>query len=256
MTIRVPALLAHGRAYVLPVSLLLIWEVAAHLRLIDPKFLPPLGMVAARGWSEFQDGNLISALFASLRRNLIGFVIGASLGLSCGIVMGLSAVARRLFGPLLLAHRQIALFAWIPLLSAWFGGGEAGKLAFIALAAFQPTLMNSWRGVADIPARYRELAAVLRFSRFDFIRMIALPGAMPEIFVGLRSALIYSWIATIGAELLLDIAPGLGGRMNEGQQLFEMDLLVFYLFVLGLMGVLLSLVALRLETHLISWKAR
>jgi sulfonate transport system permease protein len=256
MTMRARALLAHSRAYLLPGSLLLIWEVAAHLRLVDPRFLPPLEIVAARGWSEIRDGSLTSALFASLRRDMIGFVIGASLGLSFGIVIGFSAVARRLFGPLLLAHRQIALFAWIPLLSAWFGGGEAGKLAFIALAAFQPTLMNSWRGVADIPARYRELAAVLSFSRFDFIGMIALPGAMPEIFVGLRSALIYAWIATIGAELLLDIAPGLGGRMNEGQQLFEMDLLVFYLFVLGFVGVLLSLVAVRLETHLIRWKAR
>jgi sulfonate transport system permease protein len=238
MTMRARALLAHSRAYLLPGSLLLIWEVAAHLRLVDPRFLPPLEIVAARGWSEIRDGSLTSALFASLRRDMIGFVIGASLGLSFGIVIGFSAVARRLFGPLLLAHRQIALFA------------------FIALAAFQPTLMNSWRGVADIPARYRELAAVLSFSRFDFIGMIALPGAMPEIFVGLRSALIYAWIATIGAELLLDIAPGLGGRMNEGQQLFEMDLLVFYLFVLGFVGVLLSLVAVRLETHLIRWKAR
>ncbi len=101
-----------------------------------------------------------------------------------------------------------------------------------------------------------ELAAVLNFNRLDFIRTIALAGAMPEIFVGLRSALIYAWIATIGSEILLDLSPGLGGRMNEGQQLFEMDLLVFYLFVLGFVGVLLSRVALRLESHLIRWKAR
>jgi len=256
MTSLRPSLILHGRPYVIPVLLLLVWEITAHSGLVDSKFVPSLEAVARRGWAEIGDGDLGSDLLASLRRDMTGFVVGATLGLSFGLLMGFSALARRLFGPLLLVHRQIALFAWIPLLSAWFGGGEDGKLAFIAMAAFQPTLMNTWRGVANIPPSYRELAAVLTFNRLDFIRTIALPGAMPEIFVGLRSALIYAWIATIGSELLLDISPGLGGRMNEGQQLFEMDLLVFYLFVLGFVGVLLSLFALRLESHLIRWKAR
>ena len=56
-----------------------------------------------------------------------------------------------MLSPVLLVHRQIALFAWVPLLSMWFGGGEAGKVAFIALAAFQPTVINTWQGIAGIP---------------------------------------------------------------------------------------------------------
>ena len=97
---------------------------------------------------------------------------------------------------------------------------------FIALAAFQPTLVNTWQGVAGIPRGYRELAEVLCLRWLDFARLIAIPGALPQIFTGLHAALIYAWTATIGAELLLNVAPGLGGRMNEGQHLFQMDVLL------------------------------
>ncbi len=245
-----------GQALLLPVALLLVWESFSHSGLVDRRFLPPLEVVASEGWVELQNGTLVTALLASLQRDVIGFVIGSIAGPSFAMMIGFSPAAQRLFGPILLAHRQIALFAWIPLLSAWFGGGEEGKVVFIALAAFQPTLVNSWRGVANIPAQYRELAASLAFRRRDFITVIALPGALPEIFIGLQSALIYAWVATIGAELLLNIAPGIGGRMDEGQQLFEMDLLLFYLFVLGAVGVTFNLLATRLETHLLRWRTR
>ncbi|MER9020506.1 MULTISPECIES: ABC transporter permease subunit [unclassified Mesorhizobium] len=64
---------------------------------------------------------------------------------------------------------------------------------FIALAAFQPTLINPWQGVSGIPRSYRELADVLTFGWFDFARIIAIPGALPQIFTGLHAALIYAW---------------------------------------------------------------
>ena len=155
---------------------------------------------------------------------------------------------------MLLLHRQVALFAWIPLLAMWFGGGESGKIAFIALAAFQPALVNTWQGAAAIPPALRELAAVLTFSRWDALRLVALPGALPAILSGLQASLIYAWVATIGSELLLDIAPGLGGRLNKGQQLFRMDLLLLCLLLAGVVGLSFNLVALWLQARLLRWR--
>lgn len=244
-----------AQAAIAPVVLLILWEAASHSGLVDPRFLPPLEQVWTAGRAEWASGDLAAAIRASLARDIQGFIIGSTIGTVLGVVIGLSRTAQRLLGPMLVVHRQIALFAWIPLLSAWFGGGEIGKIAFIAMAAFQPTVVNSWRGVANIPQQYRELSLAFALRPLDFLTLIALPGSLAEIFAGLRAALIYAWMATIGAELLLDVAPGLGGRMDEGQHLFEMNLLVFYLIVLAIVGGLFTLATGRLETRLARWRA-
>ncbi len=244
------------RPFVVPAVLLIVWEILSHAGVANPIFFPTLEQIVARGVKEFGEGGLLGGILASLQRNLIGFAFGSAAGVTLGLAIGFSRLVQRLLGPLLLVHRQIALFAWVPLISMWFGGGETGKLVFIALAAFQPTLVNTWQGVANIPSAYRELSDVLTYSWFDYVRVIAIPGALPGIFTGLHTALIYAWTATIGAELLLNIAPGLGGRMNEGQQLFHMDLLLLCIFVLGAVGVVFNLLAATLERRLLRWRIR
>ena len=239
-----------------PLLALAAWALVAHAGVVDPRFLPSPSTVAGRLWTEITQGGLGEHLAASLRRDLLGFAIGSGVGVALGLAIGFSRSIERLLSPLLLVHRQIALFAWVPLLSMWFGGGEAGKIAFIAMAAFQPTVVNTWQGIAGIPNAYRELGAALLLGRIGFVRLIALPGALPQIFTGLHAALIYAWLATIGAELLLNVAPGIAGRMNEGQRLFQMDLLLLCVFVLGGVGVLFNLGAVSLERRLARWRIR
>jgi sulfonate transport system permease protein len=242
------------RPWLFPVAALLVWEVCAHRQGVDPRFLPSLETIAARAWRLSLQDDFLGQLLASLKRFSGGFVIGGAAGVSFGLALGFSASLRRFLGPTLTTYRQISLFAWIPLVSMWFGGGEAGKIAFIAMAAFQPTLVNTWRGVAETPKSYRELADVLLFGHLGFIRLIALPSAMPQIFTGLHAALICAWSATIGAELLFNIAPGIGGQMNEGQQLFEMDRLFLCILLLGGVGLAFNLIAKGAERRLLRWR--
>jgi sulfonate transport system permease protein len=235
---------------------LLFWLAASRFGWVDPRFLPSPGSVASRAATELTTGTLAFDVAESLRRNLTGFAIGASAGLFLGLVLGFSRTAERIAGPTLLAFRQIALFAWVPLISVWFGGADAGKIAFIAVAAFQPVVINTWRGVRDLPAAYRELSAVLLFSRLDFARLVALPGALPAIFTGLHSGLIYAWLATLGSELFLNVTPGIGGRLNEASQLFEMDLLFLGIIVLAGIGLFYNSSALWLETWILRRRTR
>lgn len=246
-----PARHSPWHALAMPLGLLLLWEAASHLGWVDVRFLPPLETVAERAWREFGHGALWTDLAASLARDVAGFAIGSLIGVGVGLVLGFSPTARRIFGPSLLVHRQIALFAWVPLISVWFGSGEAGKVAFIAMAAFQPNVINSWQGVRDIPRHHLELARVLTFSRADFIRFIALPGALPTIFTGLHAGLIYAWQATVGAELFMTIAPGIGGRMMEGRQLFQMDLVLVAILLLGLFGIAFNKLASLAEARIL-----
>jgi sulfonate transport system permease protein len=242
------------RPWLVPALALLIWELWAHRQGADPRFLPSLEAIGARAWQVILHDDFLGQLLATFERFCGGFVIGGALGVSFGLALGFSPALRRFLGPILTTYRQISLFAWIPLVSLWFGGGEAGKIAFIAMAAFQPTFVNTWRGVAEIPKSYRELADVLLFGRLGFIRLIALPSAMPQIFTGLHAALICAWSATIGAELLFNIAPGIGGQMNEGQQLFQMDRLFLCILVLGAVGLAFNLIAKAAERRLLRWR--
>lgn len=234
----------------------LFWLATIRFGWVDPRFLPWPEAVAAWARAEFTTGTLAFDISESLRRNLTGFAIGASAGLLLGLTLGFSRTVERIVGPTLLAFRQIALFAWVPLLSVWFGGADAGKIAFIAVAGFQPVVINTWQGVRGLPLAYRELSDVLIFSRLDFVRLIALPAALPAIFTGLHAGLIYAWLATLGSELFLNVTPGIGGRLNEASQLFEMDLLFLGILILALIGLFYNSSAHWLETWLLRRRTR
>ena len=246
----------HWRAVALPIVLLLAWEFAAHAGIGDARFLPSIESVAARGWTEIVDGQLSLDIAMSLTRDIAGFIIAALIGVPVGLALGLSRFVERVFGPTFSAYRQIALFAWVPLISLWFGTGEEAKIAFVALAALNPIVFNSAEGARSIPVQYREVARVLTFDRWQLLRYVALPGAFPSIVTGLHLGLIYAWLATVGAEFFLNLGPGLGGRINEGRELFQMDLLLLCVLLLGVIGVLLNKLAGLAETRLLAWQKR
>lgn len=237
-------------------ALLALWLAAHHLGWVPAKYLPSPLTVVQRLVSEIRTGTILHDLQETMRRNLSGLAIGAAAGLALGALLGISTLVGRIVGPTVLAQRQTALFAWVPLLAMWFGGGETGKIAFIAVAAFQPVVIGTWRGISLVPATYRELSAVLLLNRWNYIRLVALPHALPMIFTGLHGALIYAWLATVGSELFLNISPGLGGRLNEGSQLFEIDLLFLAILLFGLIGLGYNTLAERAEALLIRWNNR
>ncbi len=150
-----------GSGAVLPFLLLLSWAASVRLGFLDARIWSSPEQVLASAWVLLQDGSLATALAASLKRDLAGFAIGAGLGLPLGLLLARVRLADRLLSPTLNATRQVALFAWVPFLSLWLGNGEQGRIAFIALAAFFPVLLNSHLGAAHIEARHLEVARVL-----------------------------------------------------------------------------------------------
>jgi sulfonate transport system permease protein len=244
------------RGLILPVTLLLLWEGSSQLGLIDPKLLPSLGAVAVRAWTELVDGRLIGDITASLTRDLAGFAIGSAAGVPVGLALGLSRTVDRVLGPTFNAVKQIAIFAWIPLLSVWFGVGEEAKIAFIALAAFIPVVTNTWAGARSVPRELAEVARILTFSRRQFLFKVSIPAALPSIFIGLHLGLIYSWLATVGAEYFMTIGPGIGGLMTEGREHFLMDLVMLGVVLLGVIGLGLNHLATIVEARALRWQRR
>ena len=245
------------RGWVLPLAALLLWWAAIEGRWTEsPLLVSPL-LVAQTAWKQLvEPGEAWAALGASLRRDLIGLAIGSTSGLLLGTWLGLSRWAERLVGPSFHTVKQISLFAWLPLISLWFGLGDPAKIAFIALASFFPVVLNTLDGIRQTPAELVEVARVLRFSRWQLLTRVVLPSAAPAIFTGLHLALIYAWLATIGSEYLMVSGQGIGNLLIDGRDHFWMDKVLFGVLLIGLVGYALNLLAARLEGRALAWRGR
>ncbi|WP_371262517.1 ABC transporter permease [Pseudomonas sp. NBRC 111119] len=242
------------QSLLLPVALLAAWQASSRYGWVDTNILTSPLQVLHTLLDGLADGSLPQALLASLQRTLTGLVLGGGAGLLVGLLLGLSTTAERLFGPSLSALRQVALFAWVPLLTAWFGLGEAAKHVFVGLAAFFPLMIATQRGIASLSPQLGEAARTLRLNLWQRLRLLVLPGAAPAIFAGLRLSLIYAWLGTIGAEYFMPSDGGIASLMIGAQQLFRMDQVMAAMVLIGLIGALLGTLGQRLESRATRWR--
>jgi sulfonate transport system permease protein len=242
------------RGWVLPLALLALWWLAVGQRWSTSPLLVSPVKVWSTAVEQAASGRLFAELAASLWRDLIGFAIGAAGGLLFGAALGASRLFEKLAGPSLHTLKQISLFAWIPLLSVWFGLGDAAKVAFLSLAAFFPVVLNTFEGIRGVPPELLEVARVLRFDRWQRWRRVILPAAAPSIFAGIHLGLIYAWLATLGAEYLLVAGRGIGNLLVDGREHFWMDQVLLGVVVVGLVGFALNWIASRLEARALAWR--
>jgi sulfonate transport system permease protein len=224
------------RGVIVPLALIFVWAIVADTGIVHSRLLVPVERVVAIAFTDEAGREVWLALGASLVRMILGFVLGAAAGTALGFLLGMSRTADCTVGPSFHAVRQITLFAWIPLLTAWFGSGEGAKIVYIALSAFFPMVLYTQEGLRNIPVHYREVAHVMRFSWRKRITRLLLPGALPAIFVGIQIALITAWIGTVGAEYAMGMGRGLGTFLSEGREQFRMDIVLLGVVVLALVG--------------------
>jgi sulfonate transport system permease protein len=237
-----------ARGLVIPVGLLVAWAIAAHTGWVNTRLLVAPDRVLLAPFRDPDAAFLWSGLGVSLLRTSAGFTTGVALGGVAGLVLALSPIANRAVGPSLTGLRQITLFAWIPLLTAWFGNGETSKFVFITLAAFFPMAVNTQQGVRNVPVAYREVAHVLRLSRRRTVTSVLLPAALPAIGIGIEIALINAWISTVAAEYAMGFGRGVGTFLEAGREQFRMDIVILGVLALALVGFTLNVllrVALR-----------
>ena len=242
------------RGLTLPVVLLVLWEVSSRGGLVDARFLPSLEEVYFTAKRELIDNNLIGELGFSLFRNVVGFFIGSGIGILFATLLALSRTADALITPTFNGLKQISLLAWIPLISIWFGFGEQAKIVFVAIAAFIPVVLNTYEGMRNAPRDLIEVGHALQFTRVQRIIRILVPSALPSIATGVHLGLIYSWLATVGAEYFLAVGPGVGGLIIAGRERFDMALVMVGVLILGVVGFILNRLAATVESYLLRWR--
>lgn len=242
------------RPLALPAALLVAWVAIGALHAIDPRKLPTLSQVAITLRDQTAQGRVLTGLAASLLRGAIGFAIALSAGLATGVLLGLSRWANRIGGPTFHAARQVAPFAWLPLLGAAFGGGEPPKIAFIAVTAFPFIAVSTCEGVRAVSRGHAELARVLEIDRRHFFTHIVAPTAAPQILAGAQLGLTAAWMAVIGAEYFLEVAPGIGAILMQGRASGRMELVLIGIGLTGAVGLGLNLAFGAVERWLLRWR--
>jgi sulfonate transport system permease protein len=230
------------RALALPAVLIAAWAGVSAFGGVNPHLLVPPKVLGIAIAQSLAGPDYWVSVGSSLARLCVGFSVGAFVGIVVGLALGTSRIADRLGAPSLNGVRQIALFAWIPLLTAWFGDGEAAKVILIALAAFFPIALNTEIGRRQVARALHEVGRVIEFDRWTTLRHIILPGAVRSIATGLQIALTSAWIGTIGAEYLIDEGSGLGVALSSARIDNRMDLVLVYMITLALIGFGLTLV--------------
>ncbi len=245
------------RAWALPAALLAVWWLLTSAGWVNTKLIVPPGQVLRVAATTLSDPLFWQGVLSSLARDVSGFTLGAVAGVALGGLMGVSRLADRVLGPSFHTLRQISLFAWLPLLSTWFGYGELSKLVFISLSTLYPVVLGTFEGVRAVAPPLVEVGRVYRFTRSQLWWRLILPAAAPQIATGLTLGLVAAWVATIGSEFLLaNWGNGLGNIIIKGRAAFNVELIVVGMLAIGLVGTALNQLAARLERRALRWQTR
>jgi sulfonate transport system permease protein len=241
---------------VVPILFLAWWQWQASQGGTRAFAFAPLQSVGAAFIELAEQGTLVSDMFSTLSRSLTGLLIGGSLGIATGVAMAMWRPLDRLLNPLLQAIRQVPLMGWLPLLGLWFGTGAGTELITVSLAAFFPTLLGSYEGVANVERRFLEVGRIYGFTQWQQFRFVLLPGAMPLILTGVTQGLAFAWIASIASEILLGVGGGLGVTMQLAQTQQRLDIILVTILVTAALGFSINQIFQRLRRHLLRWQPR
>jgi sulfonate transport system permease protein len=246
-----------GRRYhgmITLVVLVVIWTAASRLHLVSPETLPAPDTVLATFIKQAGSGLLGKSLWKSMGRILQGFCIGSVAGFLLGAAMGVSLSAERLMAPLINALRQVPIIGWIPLIIVWCGIADGSKIAFIAVGAFFPMVINTFEGIRSVPSGYLEVARVFQFGKGKLLTKIVLPGALPAIATGIRLSLGTSWMLVVWSEINTRSDFGIGEMLWSARGGRKMDLVIVCILVIGAVAFLINELFGHLEAYLQRWK--
>src|ERR1700731_4279430 len=236
-----------------PILLLAVWEVGARFHFIATRFFPAPSSVIAVMIEMLRSGELITHTLVSLRRLALGTLIGGVPALGLGIAMGLNSWVRAVFDPLVAATYPIPKSAILPLALLIFGLGEGSKIFMVAVGVFFPVVINATTGVLEINRIYLDVGRNYKASRWNTFWTIALPGALPVIMTGFKLGIGIGLVLIAIAEMI-GAKSGLGYLIWSAWSTFAVEQMYVGLFVIAIIGFLITLGLNELERVIIPWK--
>ena len=191
----------------------------------------------------------------SLSRVLVGFLLGSTVGIILGILMGWFRVVEAIFRPLYEIIRPIPPIAWIPLSILCFGLGEPSKYFLIFISAFCIVTTNAYAGVKAVDPELMGAARMLGANNRQVFSTVVLPSCVPHIFAGLQIAVGASWGCVVAAEMIR-ASEGVGWVIVKGQEGNSTVQILVGIVAIGIVGFVLAVIMRAVEARLCKWSVR
>jgi sulfonate transport system permease protein len=246
------ALLGRAGPWLVPLGLVLAWELASRAGLLSSRVLPAPTDTLRAAWAMGRSGVLAENVLVSARRALLGLGIGGGLGFALGLLTATAPLAERLLDSTLQMLRNVPHLAVIPLVILWFGIGEEAKVFLVAAGVLFPIYLNTFHGIRTVDRGLLEMARSYGLSRAELFWRIVLPGALPSILVGLRYALGIMWLTLIVAETI-SASSGIGYMTMNAREFLQTDVVLLGIVVYALLGKLADSLTRALERRCLAW---
>lgn len=243
----------HLAGFVLPLLVVIIWEIAARAGAVNTLLLPPPSRVLLTLGQAALDGSLWVNLGYSVRRWIIGFAFGGGVGLLLGALNGLSLRSENFTDTTVQMLRTVPFMGLTPLLVMWFGLGETPKEILIAVASFFPVYVNTLAGVRNVNKGLVEVGQSFQLSQAELLYRVILPAALPEILTGIRYSLGIAWLALVIAELMA-AESGIGFWLMQGREAVRVDIVLASLVVFSVAGKFMDAALRLVERRVLHWR--
>jgi len=243
--------------FVLPILLILVWQVLAVL--VNNEFILPrvdsvVAVLIHPTVNILGSGSLLENGMTSLMRVVLGFAIGVLVAVPLGILMGHLEIANDFFDSIIQILRPIPPIAWIPLALAWFKIGLASILFIIFIGAFFPVLLNTIDGVRRVSRTWIETAYIFGTSELQLIYKVIIPAAAPTIWTGLRVGFGIAWMSVVAAEMLPGTSSGLGYLIMYSYNYGQVQVIIAGMIVIGFIGLSIDFILREIEKRKFQWQ--
>jgi len=239
--------------FVLIAVLLVAWEYASAMRLIDPVSMPRVSLIAAAWLKTLNGGPLLQAVLPTLGRIFAGFALAAVIAVPLGLLMGSIPLVYRLLEPATELIRPIPSSAYIPVAILFLGIDNEMKVFVIVIACLFPILLNTYGGVRGIDPVLIDTGRTFGLSRAKALWQIVLPAALPNVLTGMRISLGIALIVAVVAEMIAGNS-GIGYFILDMQRIFRVPEMFAGIFTLGVLGFAINFIFLKIEGRLLHWR--
>ena len=228
------------------------WELMARTGLISAFLAPAPSTVARTIVEQFSSGQIIPHLAATLYRVSFSLVIGGSVGIAAGLLMGMVPRLRTIADPFVSAMHPLPKIAILPIVMAVLGIGDTARIAVISLGVFFPMMINTMGGVKQISRTHLDVARNYGAKGFKLFTRVVLPASLPMVLTGLRIALNLGLLITITTEIA-GATVGLGALIWTSWEVMRMEVAYAALIVIMVLGILFNVIVKELTNRFAPW---
>lgn len=217
--------------------LVVIWEILFRLHIWPSWVFPSPFRVADTLFTGIQNGTVFTAIFVSMKRLFVGFIISLLIGSLLGFLLAKNRLARDTIGFLVLGLQTLPSFCWLPLAILWFGLNEQAILFVVVMGSLLSMTLTVENAVRTLQPIFVRAGTMLGARGWKLYRYVLFPAILPNYISGIKQSWAFAWRSLMAAEMLF-ITAGLGQLLMFGRELNNMSQVMAVMIIIIAIGIL------------------